>query len=67
MHFDFIGDFSTPHLLAEIEGSREKRNFVARYRRGETLIAAVLCNRPPEDLAMIQEEVRTSVLSRAKR
>jgi 3-phenylpropionate/trans-cinnamate dioxygenase ferredoxin reductase component len=67
MRFDLIGDFNTPHLLAEIEGSREKRNFVARYRRGETLIAAVLCNRPPEDLAMIQEEVRTSVLSRAKR
>ncbi len=67
MRFDFIGDFSTPHLLAEIEGSREKRNFVARYRRGETLIAAVLCNRPLEDLAVIQEEVRTSVLSRAKR
>jgi 3-phenylpropionate/trans-cinnamate dioxygenase ferredoxin reductase subunit len=67
MHFDFIGDFSTPHLLAEIEGSREKRNFVARYRRGETLTAAVLCNRSPEDLAMVQEEVRTSVLSRTKR
>jgi 3-phenylpropionate/trans-cinnamate dioxygenase ferredoxin reductase subunit len=67
MHFDFVGDFSTPHLLAEIEGSRQKRNFIARYRRGETLIAAVLCNRHPEDLAVIQEEVRTSVLSRTKR
>ena len=67
MHFDFVGDFSTPHLLAEIEGSRQKRSFIARYRRGETLIAAVLCNRHPEDLAVIQEEVRTSVLSRTKR
>ena len=67
MHFDFVGDFNTPHLLAEIEGSREKRSFIARYRRGETLIAAVLCNRPPTDLAVIQEEVKASVLSRAKR
>src|ERR1700719_1032743 len=67
MHFDFVGDFSMPHLLAEIEGSREKRSFIARYRRGETLIAAVLCNRHPEDLALLQEEVRTSVLSRTRR
>ena len=67
MHFDFVGDFSTPHLLAEVEGSREKRNFIARYRRGETLIAAVLCNRKPEEVGQIQEEVKTSVLSRVKR
>jgi len=67
MHFDFIGDFSTPHLLADIEGSREKRNFVARYRRGETLVAAVLCNRKSEEVEQIQEEVKTSVLSRVKK
>jgi 3-phenylpropionate/trans-cinnamate dioxygenase ferredoxin reductase subunit len=67
MHFNFVGDFSTPHLLADIEGTREKRNFVARYRRGETLIAAVLCNRDPTEVAVIQEEVKTSVLSRSKR
>src|SRR5260370_3498523 len=35
MRFDFVGDFGTPHLLADIEGSRDKRNFIARYRRGE--------------------------------
>ncbi|MEA3206873.1 MAG: 3-phenylpropionate/trans-cinnamate dioxygenase ferredoxin reductase component [Verrucomicrobiota bacterium] len=67
MHFDFVGDFSMPHLMADIQGSREKRNFVARYRRGETLIAAVLCNREPTELATVQEEVKTSVLSRSKR
>jgi 3-phenylpropionate/trans-cinnamate dioxygenase ferredoxin reductase component len=67
MHFDFVGDFSMPHLMADIQGSREKRNFVARYRRGETLIAAVLCNREPTELATVQEEVKTSVLSRTKR
>jgi 3-phenylpropionate/trans-cinnamate dioxygenase ferredoxin reductase subunit len=67
MHFDFVGDFGTPHLLAEIEGSREKRSFIARYRRGETLTAAVLCNRSPEDLTLIQEEVRASMSSRPKR
>ena len=67
MHFNFVGDFSTPHLLADIEGSRDKRSFIARYRRGETLVAAVLCNRSPEELALIQEDVKTSVLSRVKR
>lgn len=67
MHFDFVGDFSTPHLLADVEGSREKRNFIARYRRGDTLVAAVLCNRKPEEVGQIQEEVKTSVLSRVKR
>src|SRR6516165_2169410 len=67
MHFDFIGDFSTPHLLAEIEGSREKKNFIARYRRGEMLVATVLCNRKPEEVHKIQEEVKASVLSRLKR
>jgi NADPH-dependent 2,4-dienoyl-CoA reductase/sulfur reductase-like enzyme len=67
MRFDFVGDFSTPHLLAEIEGNREKGPFIARYRRGETLIAAVLCNRDPAEIPMIQEEVKTSVLSRTKR
>ena len=67
MHFDFVGDFSMPHLMADIQGSREKRNFVARYRRGETLTAAVLCNREPTEVAAIQEEVKTSVFSRSKR
>ena len=67
MHFDFVGDFSTPHLLADVEGSREKRNFIARYRRGDTLVAAVLCNRKPEEVGQIQEKVKTSVLSRARR
>jgi 3-phenylpropionate/trans-cinnamate dioxygenase ferredoxin reductase component len=67
MHFDFVGDFSTPHLLAEVEGSREKRNFIARYHRGDTLVATVLCNRRPEEVGQIQEEVKTSVQSRAKR
>jgi len=67
MHFDFVGDFNTPHLVADIEGSREKRNFIVRYRRGETLVAAVLCNRKAEEVGQIQEEVKTSVLSRAKK
>jgi 3-phenylpropionate/trans-cinnamate dioxygenase ferredoxin reductase subunit len=67
MHFDFVGDFSTAHLLADVEGSREKRNFITRYRRGDTLVAAVLCNRRPEEVGQIQEEVKTSVLSRVKR
>ncbi len=67
MHFDFVGDFSTPHLLAEIDGQRKKRNFIARYRRGETLTAAVLCNRTPVEVTAVQEEIKASVLARTKR
>lgn len=67
MHFDFIGDFSTPHLLAEIEGSRDKQNFIARYRRGDALIAALLCNRKPEEVKKLQEDIRLSVVSRQKK
>jgi 3-phenylpropionate/trans-cinnamate dioxygenase ferredoxin reductase component len=67
MHFNFVGDFSTPHLLVEIEGSRQKRNFIARYRRGEALIAAVLCNRNSAEITALQEEIRISVLSRSRK
>jgi 3-phenylpropionate/trans-cinnamate dioxygenase ferredoxin reductase component len=67
MHFDFIGDFSTPHLLADVEGVREKGSFIARYRRGETVVAAVLCNRKPEEAKKVREEIKTSVLSKIKK
>jgi 3-phenylpropionate/trans-cinnamate dioxygenase ferredoxin reductase subunit len=67
LHFDLVGDFSTPHLLAEIEGSHEKKNFIARYRRGDVVVAAVLCNRKPEEVARLQEEIRESVLSRVRK
>ncbi|MBV9674297.1 MAG: FAD-dependent oxidoreductase [Verrucomicrobia bacterium] len=67
MRFDFVGDFSTPHIWADIEGSRASKHFIARYRRGEVLIAAVLCNRQSEEIRSIQEEVRVSVLSRPKK
>jgi 3-phenylpropionate/trans-cinnamate dioxygenase ferredoxin reductase subunit len=67
MHFTFVGDFSLPHLIGEIEGSREKGNFIARYRRGEHLVAAVLCNRKPEEAYKLQEEVRTSLQTRLKK
>jgi hypothetical protein len=67
MHFDFVGDFSMPHLLADLEGSRDKANFIARYRRGDLLNAAVLCNRKPDEVRRIQEEIKISVLSRLKK
>jgi NADPH-dependent 2,4-dienoyl-CoA reductase/sulfur reductase-like enzyme len=67
MQFIFVGDFSLPHLMGEIEGSREKGNFIMRYQRGEHLVAAVLCNRKPEEVRKLQEEVRTSMQSRQKK
>ena len=67
MHFDLVGDFTMAHLDGEIEGSREKKNFIARYHRGESLVAAVLCNRKPEEVRKLQEEVRVSMQSRLKK
>jgi hypothetical protein len=67
MHFDFVGDFSTPHLLADVEGSRDKQNFIVHYRRGDALIAALLCNRRPEEVKKLQEDIRLSALSRQKK
>jgi 3-phenylpropionate/trans-cinnamate dioxygenase ferredoxin reductase component len=67
MRFDFVGDFTTPHLLGDLEGSRDKASFLVRYRRGETLTAAVLCNRRPEEIPKLQEEIRVSLLSRPKK
>jgi len=67
MHFDLVGDFTMPHLDGEIEGSREKMNFIARHRRGETLVAAVLCNRKPDEVHKLQEEIRVSMANRLKK
>ncbi|MBV8815246.1 MAG: NAD(P)/FAD-dependent oxidoreductase [Verrucomicrobia bacterium] len=67
MHFDFVGDFTMPHLDAELEGARDKLNFIARYRRGESLVAAVLCNRKPEEVRKLQDEVRLSMQARQKK
>jgi 3-phenylpropionate/trans-cinnamate dioxygenase ferredoxin reductase component len=67
MHFDFVGDFTMPHLDADLEGERDKLNFIARYRRGESLVAAVLCNRRPEEVRKLQDEIRLSVQARQKK
>jgi hypothetical protein len=67
MHFDLVGDFTMPHLDGEIEGSREKMNFIARYHRGESLVAAALCNRKPEEVKKLQEEIRLSMQARQKK
>jgi 3-phenylpropionate/trans-cinnamate dioxygenase ferredoxin reductase component len=67
MHFDFVGDFTMPHFDAELEGARDKLNFIGRYRRGESLVAAVLCNRKPEEVRKLQDEVRLSMQARQKK
>ncbi len=67
MHFEFVGDFNTPHPFGDLDGSREKANFIVRYRRGDTLVAAVLCNRKPEEVSKLQEEIRLSLQSRQKK
>ncbi|HEY0793643.1 MAG TPA: FAD/NAD(P)-binding oxidoreductase [Chthoniobacterales bacterium] len=67
MPFYFVGDFSTPHLLAAVEGSREKNSFIARYRRGDTVVAAVLCDRPLEEVRAVHDEIRTGMLARPRK
>jgi 3-phenylpropionate/trans-cinnamate dioxygenase ferredoxin reductase subunit len=67
MHFDFVGDFSTPHILGELEGSRDKTNFIVRYRRGDTVTAAFLCNRRPEEVRKLQNDIRAGLQARQKK
>jgi NADPH-dependent 2,4-dienoyl-CoA reductase/sulfur reductase-like enzyme len=44
LSFEFFGDFSLPPSTVELEGSREKKRFVARYYRGGELMSIVFCN-----------------------
>ena len=67
MHLELVGDFSLPHLHGQLEGSREEANFMIRYRRGEQIVAGVLCNRPPEDGKKLQEEIRLSMQTKQKK
>lgn len=46
LDFAFFGDFSMPVSIAQIEGDRAKKKFVARYSRGGKLVAIVHCNQP---------------------
>ena len=59
MDMQFIGDFNGgPPARCELEGSREKKNFIARYFQGEKLRAAFLCNRSAEDVAGVEKALR---------
>ena len=59
LQLQFIGDFSAgPPVRHEIEGSREKKNFAARYYQGDKLRAAFLCNRSAEEIAEVEKAIR---------
>ena len=58
LHFDFVGDFSRPPTRFEIEGSRDKKKFVARYFQPNGLMGILLCNQPPEKVEAATAELR---------
>jgi NADPH-dependent 2,4-dienoyl-CoA reductase/sulfur reductase-like enzyme len=58
LHFDFVGDFSKPPARFQIEGSREKKKFIARYFQPNGLIGILLCNQPAEKVEAAREELR---------
>ncbi len=55
MHFDFIGDFSKPPTRFEIDGSREKKKFLARYYQPNGLMGILLCNQPDKVTGAVEE------------
>ena len=67
MHLISSATSARPTFWADLDGWREKANFIARYRRGDLLTAAVLCNRKPDEVRRIEEEVKTSMFSRLKK
>jgi NADPH-dependent 2,4-dienoyl-CoA reductase/sulfur reductase-like enzyme len=67
MRLELVGDFTLPHLHGQLEGSREETNFIVRYRRGEQIVAGVLCNRPSDDAKKLQEEIRLSMQTKQKK
>ena len=63
LKIQFVGDFTSgPPARYELEGSREKKNFIARYFLGDKLRAAFLCNRADEDAAEIEKAIRAQFI-----
>ncbi len=59
MDMQFIGDFTSgPPTRHELEGSRDKKNFLVRYYLGDKLRAVFLCNRSAEDVANAEKALR---------
>lgn len=58
MHWQFVGDFVNPPTRFEIEGSREKENFILRFYQGDRLQNAVLVNQPEAKLEAIKKQIR---------
>ncbi len=62
LRFDFVGDFSRPPNRVELEGDREKKEFLLRYYQFDQLMGLVLCNQPAEAV----ERARMEVFNRPK-
>jgi 3-phenylpropionate/trans-cinnamate dioxygenase ferredoxin reductase subunit len=58
LHFDFVGDFSKPATLLEIEGDRAKKKFAVRHFVLGHLTGVVFCNKPPENIEAAKKELR---------
>jgi len=58
LHFDFVGDFSKPPSRFQLEGSYEKKKFIARYFQPNGLMGILLCNQPSEKVEAAREELK---------
>ena len=58
LRMDFVGDFSIQPGRVELDGTRAKKKFVARYYQGEKLRAILLCQRPPREVDAAKKQLR---------
>ncbi len=63
LHLQFIGDFSKPIVRTQLVGDYAKKKFTLTCLQGEKVVAAVLCNQPPEAHEAATLQIRSSFKS----
>lgn len=58
LRMDFVGDFSIQPTRIDLDGTRAKKKFVARYYQGEKLRAILLCGQPPREVDAAKKQLR---------
>ena len=58
LRMDFIGDFSIQPTRVDLDGTRAKKKFVARYFQGDKLRAILLCGQPPREIDAARKQLR---------
>src|SRR5213080_3520737 len=58
---DFVGDFSIQPTRVDLDGTRAKKKFVARYYQGEKLRAISLCQKTAREVESAKKELRNAL------